>query len=181
MPARPASPCAGACDPGPVHLRQGPRPKPTAAQIFAGRPGISTDFGGISRDADDADAPGSVELGPEATTIGREGTNDLVLDSTVVSGLHAEVRRDGDEYVIVDCDSTNGVVVNGSRLPARTESPLQHGDAISISDHLLLFLCRDSSADRMDFSTIQIDKSRATRESEALLKEFPALRMRLES
>ncbi len=122
-----------------------------------------------------------VELGPEATTIGREGTNDLVLDSTVVSGLHAEVRRDGDEYVIVDCDSTNGVVVNGSRLPARTESPLQHGDAISISDHLLLFLCRDSSADRMDFSTIQIDKSRATREAEALLKEFPALRMRLES
>jgi predicted protein tyrosine phosphatase len=27
---------------------------PTAAQIFAGRDGVQTDFGGISRDADDA-------------------------------------------------------------------------------------------------------------------------------
>ncbi|MEM0942598.1 MAG: phosphotyrosine protein phosphatase [Pseudomonadota bacterium] len=27
---------------------------PTAAQIFADRPGIQTDFGGLSRDADDA-------------------------------------------------------------------------------------------------------------------------------
>lgn len=34
---------------------------PTAAQIFAGRPGISTDFGGLSNDADDAVSADQIE------------------------------------------------------------------------------------------------------------------------
>lgn len=34
---------------------------PTAAQIFADRPGIATDFGGISKDADDALSADQIE------------------------------------------------------------------------------------------------------------------------
>ncbi|MEM7509213.1 MAG: phosphotyrosine protein phosphatase [Pseudomonadota bacterium] len=34
---------------------------PTAAQIFAGRPGVSTDFGGLSSDADDALSANQIE------------------------------------------------------------------------------------------------------------------------
>lgn len=34
---------------------------PTAAQIFAAREGVSTDFGGISRDADDALSADQIE------------------------------------------------------------------------------------------------------------------------
>lgn len=112
-------------------------------------------------------------------SLGRDPQNDLVLGSSVVSARHARVRREGDEFAIEDCDSTNGLRVNGEEVPVGKRRVLRHGDAISISDHMLLFLCRSSSADLVDFSTIQIDRDRASREAEELLKEFPAIRKHL--
>jgi predicted protein tyrosine phosphatase len=52
---------------------------PTAAQIFAARPGVSTDFGGISRDADDALSADQIDWA------------DVIL---VMERRHAERLRD---------------------------------------------------------------------------------------
>ena len=43
-----------------------------------------------------------------ATVLGRSRQCDVVINDPNVSRRHAEVRREGDEYVLVDLDSTNG-------------------------------------------------------------------------
>jgi soluble lytic murein transglycosylase-like protein len=58
------------------------------------------------------------------TRVGRSPDNDLVVDgeeAAGVSGYHAEIRREGDRYRLVDLDSTNGTWVDGKRV---TESDL---------------------------------------------------------
>jgi len=57
--------------------------------------------------------------------IGRAPNNDLVLDDPVrgVSRQHAEIRADGDRYVLVDCQSENGIWVSGNRRATITFDP----------------------------------------------------------
>ncbi len=50
-------------------------------------------------------------------TIGRKPDNNLCLDNDgKSSGYHARIRRDGDEYLLEDLGSTNGCLVNGTRI-----------------------------------------------------------------
>ena len=72
--------------------------------------------------------------------IGRGPTNQLILDSPLVSSVHAAIRRFGDTFVIEDLGSTNGTYVNGAPT-RRTE--LKDGDSLRIADELLLFDRRD--------------------------------------
>ncbi|MFN2488946.1 MAG: FhaA domain-containing protein [Actinomycetota bacterium] len=69
-------------------------------------------------------------------TIGRQSTNDVVLSDPNVSRRHAELRRNGDRWVLVDLGSTNGSTVNGK--PAR-EQELDHGDRLSFGTSELVF------------------------------------------
>jgi len=55
------------------------------------------------------------ELG-ERAVIGRSKDCDVQIPDPNVSRRHAEVRREGDGYVLVDLDSTNGVEVDGRRV-----------------------------------------------------------------
>ena len=52
-------------------------------------------------------------LAKDVLTIGRLDTCDIVLSDPGVSRKHSEVRREGDEWVVVDLSSTNGTIVNG--------------------------------------------------------------------
>ena len=56
------------------------------------------------------------ELGRERTTIGRSKDCDIQVSDPNVSRRHAEVRREGDAYILVDLDSTNGVEFGGKRV-----------------------------------------------------------------
>jgi hypothetical protein len=56
------------------------------------------------------------ELGGDRIVIGRSRDCDIQVADPNVSRRHAEVRRDGDSYVLVDLDSTNGVEVGGKRV-----------------------------------------------------------------
>ena len=48
-------------------------------------------------------------------TIGRSPGCDLPLGDPTVSWMHAELRRTGDDWVLVDLGSLNGTRVNGWR------------------------------------------------------------------
>ena len=63
------------------------------------------------------------ELAKPAVVLGRSRECDITLADPNVSRQHAEVRREGDAYWIVDLDSTNGVEVNGRRVETKRLEP----------------------------------------------------------
>jgi len=62
--------------------------------------------------------PGGTEILPFRDTVrlGRAETNEIVIADDYVSGEHLELRRTGDEWEIVDLDSTNGTFIDGERV-----------------------------------------------------------------
>jgi ABC transport system ATP-binding/permease protein len=65
--------------------------------------------------------------------IGRDGSNDVVLDSPSVSRFHAQIERIGQRHCLRDLRSANGTFVNGQRV--EKEVWLQAGDEVRISRH----------------------------------------------
>lgn len=62
-------------------------------------------------------------------TIGRSSDNDIVLDDDFVSSHHARVSPPS---TLLDLGSTNGTLVNGSRISGRTR--LSAGDRIRFGE-----------------------------------------------
>ena len=75
-------------------------------------------------------------LGDRTVGIGRLVDCEIVLDDPNASRRHAEIRSDGDGYVVVDLGSTNGTLVNGQSVEHRR---LTDGDVITIGAHHLRF------------------------------------------
>ncbi|MFQ3582397.1 MAG: SpoIIE family protein phosphatase [Chloracidobacterium sp.] len=65
-------------------------------------------------------------------TIGRSSRNDVCLNDPFVSRLHAEIRRDGECFVLHDSGSANGTYHNGRRIESSTA--LQLGDIIRVGE-----------------------------------------------
>ncbi len=93
---------------------------------------------------------GVLELTKPVITVGRGNANDLVLNDASVSRFHAVIKLQEDGVFVADRGSTNGVVVNGSRIEA--ESQLQGGDIL----HLGQYELRLESADE---NGIQVRKA----------------------
>ncbi len=70
-----------------------------------------------------------VAIGEDPVTVGRLPECDIVLSDPNVSRRHAEVRRRGNEFVVVDLGSTNGTRVNGAGVRERR---LADGDEITV-------------------------------------------------
>jgi ABC transport system ATP-binding/permease protein len=69
---------------------------------------------------------GILEITKPVLTVGRGSGNDLVLDHSSVSRLHAVLKVEADgSVVIADRGSTNGVLVNSERIPG--EAKLANG------------------------------------------------------
>ncbi len=77
-----------------------------------------------------------VVLGPEPITIGRLPESTIVINDPNASRRHAEIRRSGNDVVVVDLNSTNGTRVNGATIRERV---LNDGDQIVIGTTLLRF------------------------------------------
>ena len=59
-----------------------------------------------------------IRLTGSPVRLGRHARNDVVLDDSLngVSRFHAEIRPEGNSYVIVDLNSRNGVWINGRKI-----------------------------------------------------------------
>ena len=75
--------------------------------------------------------------GKTRVVVGRAPTSDVVLDNPVVSHAHAELRREGEGFVVTDLGSTNGTFVNGERVTAPRR--LSSGDVLSVGPYALRF------------------------------------------
>jgi DNA-binding response OmpR family regulator len=88
----------------------------------------------------------------DVCTIGRSSQCDIVVDSKIVSRLHAKVERDGPRYLLYDNHSANGTFVNGHRL--RDLHVLQDEDQIGLSKAAPLLFFMD--ADPTEFISTQL-------------------------
>lgn len=77
-----------------------------------------------------------VELRDEVTTVGSVAGNTIVLADPAVSRKHAGIRRVEAGYELADFGSTNGVYVNGHRMPKKL---LAGGDVIRVGNSELVF------------------------------------------
>jgi class 3 adenylate cyclase len=78
---------------------------------------------------------GFLELGKAVTTMGRGNANDLVLNDPSVSRFHAVIKLNAGAVAIADRGSTNGIQINGRRIPQETE--LRTGDVVRIGRYEL--------------------------------------------
>ncbi len=82
-------------------------------------------------------SPDTYPLGRLRITIGRSARNDLCIPDPFASRVHAEVRREGDGYVLQDLGSANGTLFNGA--PVGGSMPLVTGDRIQIGETEIIF------------------------------------------
>src|SRR2546428_1229172 len=71
-------------------------------------------------------------------SIGREEDNDIWLDDETSSRYHAELAWDAGQVYITDCDSLNGVILNGWRI--RNTAIVEPGDQLEIGSHRFFFV-----------------------------------------
>jgi signal transduction histidine kinase len=83
-----------------------------------------------------ADEGKQFELSEPVVVIGRDAASAIRLHDTEVSRRHAEVRRSGEGYALIDIGSANGTYVNNQRV---TEAPLQPGDQIAVGQSVLVY------------------------------------------
>lgn len=115
-------------------------------------PDVSGDGPDVAADdtALDALVPGSallvVSRGPNAgsrflldadvVTVGRHPDSEIFLDDITVSRRHADFRRAGEGFSVVDVGSLNGTYVNRERVD---QASLSGGDEIQIGKYRLVF------------------------------------------
>jgi len=79
----------------------------------------------------------------KSLTIGRRGSNDVVIENLAVSGYHAKIDSIGDGFVLTDLQSKNGCYVNDQLVVSHWLKP---GDIVNIGKHTLVFNYRKGEA-----------------------------------
>lgn len=69
-------------------------------------------------------------------TIGRDSTNEVVINDSEISRRHARLTFQGGKYVLEDLGSTNGTFVNGQRLAG--PRVLKAGEVVSFGEQIVL-------------------------------------------
>ena len=68
--------------------------------------------------------------------IGRSPESDVLLDDITVSRKHALLKKDGDDYRLLDAGSLNGSYLNGNIVE---EAILSNGDRIQIGKYIFIY------------------------------------------
>lgn len=84
--------------------------------------------------------------GPDAQeiSIGRSPSNSIQLPNPNISGLHATVTQQGQQFFLLDNNSSNGTYIDGERLPPEQPIELKHGSYFRIVGYSLQFHCGES-------------------------------------
>ncbi len=78
-----------------------------------------------------------VPLRRDLIRLGRHMENEIVFHEEVISRFHAEIHREGKNYVLYDKGSTGGTFVNGRRVD---RCVLNSGDLVSLASVQFMFV-----------------------------------------
>jgi hypothetical protein len=125
--------------------------RPLRASMIAAAappPDIVTDDMPYLETLDRTDEQLEYVLSRKKIVVGTAAGNDIMIDSTfkgydTVSPKHAELRREGDGFLLVDLDSENGTYVNDARTG---ENLLAEGDQIRFGSVRFVYRVPEPSA-----------------------------------
>ena len=83
-----------------------------------------------------------VRLMKQRNKVGRAETADVLLPNESVSELHAEIEFDGNTWVVRDCGSTNGTLVDGAVLRGQVQA-IGRNSLLGFGNLRGLFFCND--------------------------------------
>jgi ABC transport system ATP-binding/permease protein len=99
-------------------------------------------------------APNAIRFGEKTLIqIGRDASNDVVLESATVSRFHAQIERVGQRHRLRDLHSGNGTFVNDQRVE---ESWLQPSDVVRIGPHRFV-MGQDELGQQVDTHGLRVD------------------------
>jgi sigma-B regulation protein RsbU (phosphoserine phosphatase) len=104
-------------------------------------------------------------LGRLRITIGRSARNDVCIPDPFASRVHAEVRREGDQYLLQDLGSANGTYYNGARVEGAI--PLTHGGRVQIGETEIVF--KEFASHELTSATIDEGPAERAPEPEATI------------
>ena len=87
----------------------------------------------------------SLSLSKESITIGRDSSNDIVIDKESVSSLHATIEYKHGHFYLEDHRSTNGTTLNGKEIKENEPVRLKSGDKIHFAVYEFRFLLHDKA------------------------------------
>jgi hypothetical protein len=90
--------------------------------------------------------------------IGRALDNDVVLGDLLVSRHHAELRRSGEQWELVDLGSANGTYVNGVRIARAALGPTD----LVVIGHQRLHMAGDRLEEYIDAGDVSFEASGLT-------------------
>src|SRR5213079_2098804 len=82
-------------------------------------------------------APQQLALPGDLITLGRASDCTIPIRDRFLSRHHAEIVHASGEWLVRDCGSVNGTLLNGVKLAAST--PLKPGDRIGLGDSEVIF------------------------------------------
>lgn len=114
-------------------------------------------------------------------TIGRDRSNDIVIENLAVSRHHAKIFHHQDQdFFIEDLKSGNGVFVNKQKI---TKEVLSHNDEILVGKHTLVFMNADKESGEQEGKkaaslveqTIVLSPAMGAKMRAALAEQLPGL------
>jgi hypothetical protein len=97
------------------------------------------------------------KINKKILNIGRQESNDLVIDNLRVSRIHAQIIHKDEEFFIIDTNSTSGTRVNGHIIK---KHQLSNGDVIEIADVPLIFSQNEKKHKNTRTKLLKIDENR---------------------
>src|SRR5688500_4202957 len=73
-------------------------------------------------------------------TIGRKPDNDIVIDNPAVSGHHARIVKQANDYLLEDLNSTNGTFFHDKKI---MKAILHNQDQVAVAKHSIVFINED--------------------------------------
>jgi S1-C subfamily serine protease len=101
--------------------------------------------------------PAPDELVGDVITIGRDPSNNIVIDDPTVSAQHASLTRSPTGYRLIDLGSTNGTEYNGVRI---TDTELKDGDKIRFGSVAAVFQDTAAKFDQTEGLEASIEHNR---------------------
>jgi phosphoserine phosphatase RsbU/P len=114
--------------------------------------------------------PSTIKMDKTRLTIGRSSRNDICLSDPFASRLHAELRRENEQMLLVDNGSANGTYLNGQKMSGALR--IRVGDIVRIGETEIEYSMGEQAA--MSGATVYLSDLSGNLPADTITTRIPA-------